>query len=98
MDKIDKGEIVYADIIIKDHLGKKYHLNKIVFSRNWECNYPILDIISYKRFLNLYNIPDKSEIINLNVISSTGFKHKNKSYTTARKNEQIRDDVTGAYG
>ena len=49
------------------------------------------------RFLNLYNIPDKSEIINLNVISSTGFKHKNKSYTTARKNEQIRDDVTGAY-
>ena len=36
-------------------------------------------------------------IIDINIISRTGFKHKDKGYTTAKKNEQVRDDITGAY-
>ena len=97
MDKIEKGEIVYANIVMKDKSNKIYDLRKVVFSRNWECNFPLLTKKDYNRFLLRYNIKSDVEVIDCTIISRTGYKHKDQGYTSAKKNEQIRDDVTGAY-
>ena len=37
-------------------------------------------------------------VVDVVIHARTGYKHTDqKDYTTAKKNEQIRDDVTGAY-
>ena len=98
MDKIEKGEIVYANLVLKDKSNKIYDLRKVVFSRNWECDFPVLAKKDYNRFLLRYNIKlEEVEVIDCEIISRTGYKHKSKGYISAKKNEQIRDEVTGAY-
>ena len=39
----------------------------------------------------------EAEVIDIKILARTGFKNRAKGYTTAKKNEQIRDSVTGAY-
>ena len=98
MDKIEKGEIVYVNLILKDKSNKIYDLRKVVFSRNWDCSFPLLTKKYYNRFLSRNNIKlEEVEVIDCDIISRTGYKHKSKSYISAKKNEQIRDEVTGAY-
>ena len=43
MDEINAGEIVYADITLLDEKDKKIELRKVVFSREWKCNFPHLE-------------------------------------------------------
>lgn len=97
MDKIDKGEIVYADLILKDKNQCIYNLKKVVFSRDWKCDFPVLKKDVYKRFLKQHNIPIDVEVVELNIHERTGFKHQNKNYTNVKKNNQVRDSITGAY-
>ena len=51
MDEINVGEIVYADITLLDEQDKKFELRKVVFSREWKCNFPNLETSIYNRFL-----------------------------------------------
>ena len=103
MEEIKTGEIVYATITLKDTRNKIHEIRKVVFSREWECDYPYLDNLNYRRFLSQNGlITSKGDIIEAEVIDTeifarTGFKNRAKGYTTAKKNEQIRDSVTGAY-
>jgi len=97
MEKIEVGEIVYATITVKDEKNKVHELRKVVFSREWESEYPILRRKVYTRFLNQNNVKTDCTITDIKILARTGFKHKNKGYTTAKKNEQIRDSITGAY-
>jgi len=97
MEEIREGEIVYATITVKDDKNKIYELRKVVFSRDWKCKYPLLEQKSYSRFLKQNNIITDATVIDIEIIARTGFKHKDKGYTTAKKNDQSRDDITGAY-
>lgn len=97
MDEINVGEIVYADITLLDEQDKKFELRKVVFSREWKCNFPNLETSIYNRFLKQNSIKGSAKVISLKILARTGFKHKSKGYTTAKKSEQVRDDVTGAY-
>ena len=97
MDNISPGEIVYANVTIQDEKEKIHELRKVVFSRNWECQYPILTRSEYSRFLNQNNFKSDVKLIDLHVITRTGFKHKDQGSTRAKKNEQVRDETTGAY-
>ena len=51
MEEIKVGEIVYATITVKDEKNKTHELRKVVFSRQWESEYPILRQEVYTRFL-----------------------------------------------
>ena len=88
---------------IKDSKNKKHELRKVVFSRKWDCSYPHLDHLNYRRFLSQNGLVTskgnviEAEVINMKILARTGFKNRAKGYTTAKKNEQIRDSVTGAY-
>ena len=97
MEEIKVGEIVYATITVKDEKNKTHELRKVVFSREWESEYPILRQEVYTRFLKQNNIKTDCTIIDIIILAHTGFKHKAKGYTTAIRNEQIRDAITGAY-
>lgn len=103
MDNINAGEIVYATMTIKDSKNKKHELRKVVFSRGWDCSYPHLDYLNYRRFLSQNGLVTskgnviEAEVIDIKILARTGFKNRAKGYTTAKKNEQIRDSVTGAY-
>jgi len=97
MEEIKEGEIVYASITVKDEKGKTQELRKVVFSRNWKCEYPLLTQDLYARFLKQNNIKTSCTVTDVKILARTGFKHKAKGFTTAKKNEQIRDSITGAY-
>lgn len=97
MEEIKAGEIVYATITVNDIQNKTYELRKVVFSREWKCKYPLLEMEVYRRFLKQNNLKINVTIVDVKIIARTGFKHKIKGYTTAKQNEQIRDDTSGAY-
>lgn len=97
MEEIKIGEIVYANITVEDEKNKTHELRKVVFSRDWQCDYPILRKEVYTRFLSQNNLKTNCTVTDVEIIARTGFKHKHKGYTTAKKNEQIRDSITGAY-
>ena len=97
MDKIEAGEIEYATITVRDVKNLNHEIRKVVFSREWKCEYPILRKDIYSRFLTQNKILTDCEIVDVKIIARTGFKHKDKGYTSAKKNEQIRDSITGAY-
>ena len=90
MEQIKEGEIVYAHITVKDEKGSLHELRKIVFSREWKCKYPLLEKDVYTRFLKQNNIKTNATIVDIKIIERTGFKHKNKGYTSVKQNEQIR--------
>ena len=106
MEEIKEGEIVYATFKVKDNDNKEYEIRKVVFSREWKSEYPLLTKELYKRFLKQNNVTKKVDgkdvvldatIVDVVIHARTGYKHKSKGFTTAKKNDQIRDDVTGAY-
>ena len=97
MEEIKEGEIVYATFKVKDNDNKEHELRKVVFSREWKSEYPVLRKEIYARFLKQNGIKTDCTIFDLKILARTGFKNRAKGYTTAKKNEQIRDAVTGAY-
>ena len=97
MEEIKEGEIVYATFKVKDNDNKEYELRKVVFSREWKSEYPILRKEIYARFLKQNGIKKDCIILDIKILARTGFKNRAKGYTTAKKNEQVRDAVTGAY-
>ena len=100
MEEIKTGEIVYATITLKDTRNKIHEIRKVVFSREWDCDYPYLDNLNYRRFLSQNGLITskgdiiEAEVIDIKILARTGFKNRAKGYTTAKKNEQIRDSVT----
>ena len=108
MDKLDPGEIVYCDITYQYERPFRKRLKKevvtlrnVVFGREYDSSYPYLDYEIYKRDIRKIN-PKKPlecdiEVIDLHIHSRTGFKKKNKNYTLVKKNNEQRNDTTGAY-
>ena len=97
MEEIKEGEIVYATFKVRDNNNKEYELRKVVFSREWKCEYPILRKEIYSRFLKQNGIKTDCTIFDVKILARTGFKNRATGYTAAKKNEEIRDSVTGAY-
>ena len=108
MDKLDLGEIVYCDITYKyNRLFRNriktevITLNNVVFGREYDSSYPYLNYNLYQRDINKINkkkpLSCDVEVIDLHVHARTGFKHKNKTYTKVKKNEEIRSKSSGAY-
>ncbi len=97
MEEIKEGEIVYATFKVKDNNNKEYELRKVVFSREWKSEYPIIRKEIYTRFLKPNGIKKDCSILDVTILARTGFKNRSKGYSIAKKNEQIRDSVTGAY-
>ena len=106
MEEIKEGEIVYVTLKLRDNNNKEHELRKVVFSREWKSEYPFLSKEIYNRFLKQNNVTKKIDgkdvvldatVFDVVIHARTGYKHKSKGFTTAKKNEQKRDDVTGAY-
>ena len=69
--------------------------------REYVDTYPLLDYNVHKRDILKINPKKPIEcnviVIDLNVHARTGFKNKNKNYTEVKRNEQVRNKITGAY-
>lgn len=76
---IKPGEIVLCDIKIK---GKKIvELKNVIFSRFYDCEFPILKRKQYSFFFNKNKIKEDQVVVqSINVNLRTGFKHKTKIY------------------
>ena len=108
MDSLEPGEIVYCDITYQyDRLYRNrtktetVELRNVVFGREYVDTYPLLDYNVHKRDILKINPKKPIEcnviVIDLNVHARTGFKNKNKNYTEVKRNEQVRNKITGAY-
>jgi len=108
MDNIEPGEIVYCDITYEYERPYRnrtktetVELINVVFGREYDDTYPLLNYNVYKRDINKIN-PKKplecdARVIDLKIHARTGFKRKIKGYTQVKRNEQIRNKITGAY-
>jgi len=108
MDNIEPGEIVYCNITYQ--YDRPYRnriktetveLRNVVFGREYIDTYPLLNYYVHKRDILKIN-PKKPlecdvKVIDLKIHSRVGFKNKTKSYTEVKRNEQIRNKITGAY-
>ena len=108
MDNLEPGEIVYCDITYeyekmfrRKKVKEQAILTNIVFGREYNCDYPILDYKTYKRDIHKIN-PKKPlkcsvKIVDLHIHSRVGFKNKNKKYSEVKQNTENRNKITGAY-
>jgi hypothetical protein len=108
MDKLDPGEIVYCDITYK--YDKPFRNRKkteivtlinVVFGREYDSSYPYLDYKTHKRDIKKIS-PKKPlecdvKIIDLHIHARTGFKRINTNHTLVKKNNETRNNTTGAY-
>lgn len=108
MDNLDPGEIVYCDITYQYERPFRKRLKKevvtlrnVVFGREYVSDYPSLDYNTYKRDIRKINkkkpLDCDVKVIDLQIHSRVGFKNKSKGYTEVKRNEQIRNKITGAY-
>ena len=81
MEEIKEGEIVYATFKVKDNDNKEHELRKVVFSREWKSEYPILRKEIYTRFLKQNGIKKDCTILDVKILARTGFKNRSKGYT-----------------
>jgi hypothetical protein len=108
MDNLEPGEIVYCDITYeyekmfrRKKVKEQAILTNIVFGREYNCDYPILDYKTYKRDIHKIN-PKKPlqcsvKVVDLHIHARTGFKNRSNKYTEVKRNEQVRNKITGAY-
>ena len=101
MDIINKGEIVFCNILLEyleNNKVKNIELNNVVFSRRYISNYPKLDNgdMIINTIKSKYIIKDV-KVIDLDIIARTGYIHKHKGYTEVSKNNEVRNKITGAY-
>jgi len=101
MDFINKGEIVFCNILLEyleNNKVKNLELNRVIFSRKYISNYPKLDNkdIIISKIKSKYIIKD-IKVIDLDIIARTGYIHKHKGYTEVSKNNEVRNKITGAY-
>tara|TARA_R110000796_G_scaffold17226_7_gene53225 strand:- start:5318 stop:5647 length:330 start_codon:yes stop_codon:yes gene_type:complete len=108
MDNVNPGEIVYCDITYK---YKRLFRNKlkeelvtmrnVVFGREYDSSYPYLDYATYSRTIKKINkkkpLTCDVKVIDLQVHARTGFKKINNNFTTVKKNDEQRNNITGAY-
>ena len=108
MDNIEPGEIVYCDITYtydrpfrnrtKTEIVK---MRNVVFGREYDDSYPYLKYSQHKRDIIKINPKKPIEldvlVTDLKIHARTGFKNRSKGYTEVKRNEQIRNKITGAY-
>ena len=105
MDDVKKGEIIYGEVTItykQKNVNKKKTLTDIVFARKYECGFPLLDTSLYSGILRKLDKKSNSLISNMKVIdikvkARTGFISISRGYTLATKNDEKRNNITGAY-
>ena len=95
MEEIKEGEIVYANFKVRDTENKEHELRKVVFSREWKSDYPILKKEIYFRFLKQNSIKTDCTILDVKILARTGFKNLSTEYTNVKKNDQIRSKQLG---
>jgi hypothetical protein len=88
-DKVDYKEIVFCNMTIL-HKGKKHILKKIVYKNEGNLFYE-------SKHLKPLKINEPVKIINIKVISRLGFESKAIGYTEVKRNDEIRNKITGAY-
>lgn len=108
MDVLEPGEIVFCDItyeykrpfrkIIKT---ERVELRDVVFGREYNDTYPLLDYNVHKRDIRKIN-PKKPltcdvKVVDLKIHSRVGFKNRTSGYTEVKRNEQVRNKITGSY-
>ena len=85
IETLNKGELGYCNMEVlytKNNKEYKKKLNQMIFSRNYDDNiFPILNVVNYKRFINKWDkknnhLITKLEIVSLQIITRTGYKHK----------------------
>jgi hypothetical protein len=95
--EIKKGEIVVCNLKLKSK-NKITILNDILFSRFYVDKYPILYKKQYKYFFNKHKLKDDFyEVVKIEILLRTGFKHKSKKYIKANKSDVTRDVISGKY-
>ena len=88
-DKVELKEIVYCNLTI-NFKGRFYLIKKVVYKNDGQLFYE-------KKHLLPLNINEPVEIINIDVMSRLGFENKAVGYTEVKRNEEIRNKITGAY-
>jgi hypothetical protein len=89
MDKIEKGEIVYCDLIVI-HKKKEYKLEKVVYKYKD-------GFYHNKTVLSKYKINESPLVKEIKIIKRLGFENTSSEYTEVQKSEEKRNLITGAY-
>jgi hypothetical protein len=82
-------EIVFCDLTIS-YKNKIYELKKLVYKNDGNMFYN-------KKVLSKLNISEPVDIVGINIISRLGFENQSKEFTEVKRNDEIRNNITGAY-
>jgi hypothetical protein len=89
MEKIEKGEIVYCDLIII-HKKIEYKLEKVVYKYKD-------GFYHNKTVLSKYKINESVFVKEVNIIKRLGFENTSTEYTEVKQSEEKRNKIPGAY-
>lgn len=89
MSNLKQGEIVYCNLKFK-FKKKEYELKEVV--------YKLTDGLFYnRRLLSPLKIYERVLVYDVEILARLGFENKNLGYTKAKKSNEQRNKITGAY-
>lgn len=96
---MELGEICIVNLKLRSENGKVFYLNDVIFSHPYDKRRTKLCYSSFddRRLINKTKFKEDLQIIEIEVLKSVGWKSKLKDYTEVKKNEEIRNKITGAY-
>lgn len=89
-DKVDIGEIVYCDLIVR-HKGKNVKIKKVVYKNDGN------KFFYNRRNLEILKIKEPVLIKEVKIISRLGYENNATGYTEVKRSEEQRNNITGAY-
>ena len=89
-DKVDIGEIVYCDLIVR-HKDKDVKIKKVVYKNDGN------KFFYNRRNLEILKIKEPVLIKEVKIISRLGYENKATGHTEVKRSEEQRNNITGAY-
>lgn len=97
---IERGEIVYCNILFETEKGVSVFLEKCIFSNNYENERNKLFYNNHfdKLLINKTKLKEDLKIKKIQIIEKVGFRNKNqKKYTLVKKSEKQERTKDGVY-
>lgn len=96
---IERGQIVLCNLTLQDNKGKKIELKKVLFSFPYDRDRMYLHYSDFedRRLIHKAKKKEDLRVLKIEVLKELGYKSNTKKYTEVKKNEEKRNNITGAY-
>lgn len=94
-----RGQIVNCNLKLRDSKGNVFYLKDTIFSFPYDRDRYFLDFNNFedRRIINKTKKNENLTVLDIEIIQELGWKHRTKDYTEAKKNDEKRNNITGAY-